>query len=122
MSNALRVASEDAAFVAGAVLALVLNVGLYLYVWSIDAAPTVALPFGYETDGTATLVGTVADLGRLPVIGSLLALVNIALGIGFHAVDRLAARTLVWTAPVIQGLIAGGVLLLLLRAGLPLGR
>jgi len=120
--NALRSASADAPFVTGAVLALVLNIGLYLYLWSIDAAPTMALPFGYEADSTATLVGTVADLSPLPVIGSLLALVNIAVGIGLHAADRPAARTLVWTAPILQGLAVGGILLLLLRAGLPLGR
>jgi hypothetical protein len=60
------------------------------------------IPLHFDASGQPTQIGPKADLLRLPVLGLLLLVVNVALGVWAHARDRLLARVLWVGGAVLQ--------------------
>jgi hypothetical protein len=107
---------NDRPFLTGALLGLVANLAGYGYVWASLGRVPQLLPLHYNGGGYVDQVGAAADLFRLPAIGTLVLLANLALALTLHERERPAAHVLLWTAVAVQMVLGSGVWVLIDKA------
>ncbi|HEV8635063.1 MAG TPA: hypothetical protein VG370_12590 [Chloroflexota bacterium] len=107
---------SDRPFAWAAIAAVLANAGLYLYVWWIVPGLPELIPLHYDPTGTVDQIGRPGGLFRLPIVGSLVLVANLAIAGVVHLFERTAGHVLVWTALGVQVVLAGGVWLLIAKA------
>ena len=106
----------DPPFRWGALGALLMNFATYGYTWTVVPRLPELMPLHYNGAGVVDLIGRPDELFRLPVIGTIVLVANLALGIFLHARERPAAHVLLWTGAAVQAVLAAGVWVLVDRA------
>lgn len=109
-------AAGDPPLCYGVAAALVLNVTLYAYVWSVQSTLPPLMPLHYNGSGVVDLIGSSAELFKLPGIATGILVANTLLAVLAHRDERPASHLLVWAAVVAQILFAGGTWVLVSRA------
>jgi hypothetical protein len=106
----------DPGLALGVAIGAIANLIMYLYVWS--ALPTLPelMPLHYNGAGVVDLIGRPGELFKLPVIGTLILVVNAVGAAILHQAERPAAHILLWTAATVQLAFGAGVWLLVSKA------
>jgi uncharacterized membrane protein len=109
-------ALSDRPLLAVFALALVANLALYLYLWRVTPSLPEVMPLHYDALGVVDQLGRPAELFRLPMIGSVVLLVDAVLSAFLQERERPAAHVLVWAALGVQLVLASGAWLVISRA------
>lgn len=109
-------AIADRALVLTFALALAANLGFYAYVWSAQTGLPELMPLHYNGAGVVDLIGPRSELMKLPMIGTLVLLLNAAVAVALHRAERPAAYLMLWTAVAVQLAFAAGAWVLISKA------
>jgi hypothetical protein len=106
----------DKALVAALAAALLANLALYAYLWRITPTLPEVMPLHYDALGVVDQLGRPDELFRLPMIGTLVLVVDALLAVLLHGRERPAAHVLAWAALGVQLVLASGAWLVISRA------
>lgn len=109
-------ALTDRPLLGAAAAALIANLALYLYLWRVAPTLPELMPLHYDAFGVVDQIGRASELFRLPLIGSLVLVVDVALAWALHARERPAAHVLAWAGLGVQLVLASGAWLVISRA------
>jgi hypothetical protein len=109
-------ALADRPLVAALAVSLLANLALYAYLWQVTPTLPEVMPLHYDALGVVDQLGRPAELYRLPLIGSLVLVVDALAAVALHGRERPAAHVLVWGALAVQVVLASGAWLVISRA------
>ena len=109
-------ALADRPLVGASAVALLANLALYVYLWRVTPTLPELMPLHYDALGVVDQIGRPSELFRLPLIGTLVLLVDGLLAAVLHERERPAAHVLVWAALAVQLVLASGAWLVISRA------